>query len=160
VLTWAGEAIKKKIGQDLSRSDVERFVKRFGYSPGKIYSKLEQSNALDVIGQEDVRQLLIADDLAVAIKLAADMARNRKVKVSEILDDAELELCSLYREKLGVGQFADSCKNNVHDKQSWSSRRHLRQALSSARRQAILNKTTLNSQLVAESIGLSRWKES
>lgn len=159
VLTWATGLIKKRLGQDLSRSDVERFVKRFGYSPGKIHSRLEQSDALDVIGQVDVQQLLITDDLKVAIKVAADIARNRKVKVSEILDDAELELCSLYRAKFGLSDLADINKNVVNDQQSWSARRHLRDALSLARRQAVLNKTALNSQLVAESIGLSRLRE-
>lgn len=160
VLSWAGDMIKKKLGQEISRADVERFVTKFGYSPGKIHSKLEQPDALAVIEQSDIRQLLTADDMAVTLKVAADMARNRKVKVSEILDDAELELGSLYRARLGLSHSTDVRENDVYDKQSWSSRRHLRQALSLARRQAILNKTALNSQLVAESIGLSRWKES
>jgi hypothetical protein len=144
----------------VSLSDVERIVKRFGYSPGKIQSKLDQSDALELMDQLDVRQLLTTNDMASVIKLASDMARNRKVKVSEILDDTELELCSLYREKLGVGHLADVCKSDRDNNQSWNSRHYLRQALSLARRQAIQNKTALNSQLVAESIGLSRWKES
>lgn len=122
---------------------------------------LEQTDALDVIGQVDVRQLLTTNDLAVMIKIASDMARNRKVKVSEILDMTELELCSLYRSKLGISHSTDVCNNkDEDDQQSWSSRQNLRRALSVARRQAVLNKTALNSQLVTESIGLSRWKES
>lgn len=160
VLTWADRIIKEKLGQDVGLSDVERIVKRSGYSPGKIQSKLDQSDALDLMGQLDVRELLTNNDLGTVIKVASDMARNRKVKVSEILDDAELELCSLYREKLGVGRLADVSRSDLYNNQCWSSRRHLRQALSLARRQAIQNKTALNSQLVAESIGLSRWKES
>jgi DNA polymerase III gamma/tau subunit len=160
VLTWADRVIKEKLGQEVSLSDVERIVKRFGYSPGKIQSKLDQSDALELMDQLDVRQLLTTNDLASVIKVASDMARNRKVKVSEILDDTELELCSIYREKLGVGHLADVCKSDRDNNQSWSSRHYLRQALSLARRQAIQNKTALNSQLVAESIGLSRWKES
>jgi hypothetical protein len=103
---------------------------------------------------EDVRTLILGDRPSEVLKAAADLARVQKAKAADVINEVEVELSAIYRKRL-----LDGDPTVAMEQEAWETRAIRRQLLNELRRQAVIGKVTLNTQLVAESLGLSRWKE-
>ena len=154
VIKWAETLLKESGYSDVGKDDLLKFVQRLGFSPGRIYRAIEQKESVGDGMADDVRRLLNASRPSNVLQIAAHLARTKKAKLVDILDCAELELSAMYRENMTSG--TSDAKNKM---ELAVSRRGLREALSSARRHAVIEKISLNSQLVMESMGLSRWRD-
>ena len=154
VLEWTRRLLEQKGQLAVDEKQLTRFVQSLGFSPGRIYSNLDQDVRLDGGISDDVYDLLTADSMRQVISIATDLARSKKVKISEVLDGAELELSYLYRKCFERSSAADKI-----DVRSWASASSRREALRDARRHAVLDKIVLNAQLVMESLGFSSLKE-
>lgn len=155
VIGWTTRLLRAGGHREIKESEIIRFVQRMGFSPGRIYRAVEQDEDFSDEIAADVRKLLCASSQGEVLEAAAYLARTKKAKLAEVLDCAELELSTIYREQLSKEDL------DTEKLREWSAtRRGLREALSTARRQAVIGKISLNSQLVMESMGLSRWKES
>jgi DNA polymerase III delta prime subunit len=155
VIGWTTRLLSAGGHSEIKENEIIRFVQRMGFSPGRIYRAVEQDEDFSDGIAADVRKLLCASSQGEVLEAAAYLARTKKAKLADVLDCAELELSTMYREQLSKEDL------DTEKLREWSAtRRGLREALSTARRQAVIGKISLNSQLVMESMGLSRWKES
>lgn len=155
ILEWTKCLLAKKGQADVDLKQLTRFVQRVGFSPGRIYSSLEQDSRLDGGISDDICDLLSASSMSQVISIASDLARTKKVKLAEVLNCAELELSSIYRNYFKESRAAED-RNSLN---VWVSAGSRRKALHEARINAVRNKVVLNSQLVMESLGTSCLKE-
>lgn len=151
VLNWFQNLLKSTGRGSETALTINEWARRLRYSPGLIKRELDDS-ADHMSGiQSEVRQLLLAKAPGEVTLAAANLGRQYKAKVPEILSAVEWELNRTYR----LYTNSDSSFDQVG---SENVRRHLqRQLLRDIRRQAVFGKVTLNAQLVAESIGLCGW---
>lgn len=154
VVEWTRKLLHGNDIEKLGANEVSKFVQHMAFSPGRIRKAIEHGDILVDDLAEDVRALLGATTASEVLKIAADVARTKKAKLSDVLDYVELELSSQYRQS-----FEGETNRVAGLTEMARTRRFLREALSSARRHAVIGKVSLNTQLVMESLGLSRWKE-
>ena len=155
VVQWAKKLLRGSGQAECETTEIVRFVQKMGFSPGRIYRAIEQGEHLTDGLSTEVHKLLFAPNQGQVLQIASGLARTKKARLADVLDCAELELSSIYRE-----HFANGVIDFAKIRELSATRRGLRETLSGARRQAVIGKITLNSQLVMESMGLSRWKES
>ena len=154
VLKWAKGMLGREGKGSWSAETVVELVRRCGYSPGSIAKRLDDQPESGLDFTEDVRTLILGDRPSEVLKAAADLARVQKAKAADVINEVEVELSAIYRKRL-----LDKDPTVAIGQESWETRATRRQLLNELRRQAVIGKVTLNTQLVAESLGLSRWKE-
>lgn len=154
VIKWTQQKLAQAGHKVNDQQMVENLARELGYSPGKISKRILSDEGLVNDLAESVASLLKSESLSDVLHWASDIARVKKAKVSDVLNFMELELSTIYREKLlGESYSGDEAE------ESWLLRKRLRDALRTARQKAVMKKIALNAQLVSESLGLSRWKE-
>jgi hypothetical protein len=128
-------------------------VARLGYSPGRVYRQIHNPDEQNHEVVADVRALLMATKPTDVTRAANDLARVHKVKIPEMIEAIEWELSAAYRQWFCNAQASELSRETLMAKIE------RRRTLRDIRRQAVMGKVVLNTQLVAESIGLTRWNE-
>ena len=137
---------------DLGRSDddpewLSRWIKKQGRSPAKLLATLDQDDGRAQKVAAGCQQLLEAKNVASALEISEHIARELKATAAEITGEAEQALNRIYWQNT-LGPVDNNDKPG-----SWRMRRHvLRQLRQTANHRQI----TLNAQLTAEAIGMSR----
>jgi DNA polymerase-3 subunit gamma/tau len=152
VIDWMKLQIKRyDKSKNMDLTQLEETASRAGWSPGQIIAEIEDANENDQGIRIAVRSLLNAVRPSEVIKIASDLARVRKVSVPQFLKVLEWELSQCY-----ATHFAGNVKPALLE-ESAKIRRERRRLISEIRKISVIGKVVLNTQLVAESIGLVRW---
>lgn len=154
VMEWMRKTLESHGRPPENERQMHIWAKRLGYSPGLILREIEDNvdHESGIFG--DVRSLLTAVKASQVTQAAANLVRVHKAKVPELLRAVEWEINTINRHL--VEELKQENLNNHAEVFGRITRRRL---LRDVRRQAVLGKVTLNGQLVAESIGLSRWED-
>jgi DNA polymerase III delta prime subunit len=151
---WTKQLLKQSGYDKHTDVDLDEFIKRLSFSPGRISRAIEQRESLTDGIASNVRNFIHAYNPRDVLQTAAYLARTKKVKLVDVLNEVELELSSHYRKKFSQDLSAIDEKSKM-----FLAIKNRRETLSVTRKQAVVGKTALNSQLVMESLGLGKWKE-
>jgi DNA polymerase III delta prime subunit len=151
VLPWFKHLLQQR-GRSMPADDVlDQWAMRLRFSPGLLKKEVEDDTDHVFGVQQEIRQLLNASEPSGVVRAAANLARQSKAKVPEIIEALEWELNCKWRQLLAHGVAPlDQVKRVAIN----ADRRRM---IANIRKQAIMGKVTLNAQLVAESVGLVSW---
>lgn len=151
VISWF-KSLLRDCGRSTESEDlIDQWAMRLRYSPGLLKRELDDSSDYISGIHGEVRELLLAGTPMDVVHAAANLGRQFKAKVPEVLAAIEWELNRMHRQSLSSESNCDQIKSQP------VGRADQRRLLREIRQQAVRGKVTLNTQLVAESIGLCGW---
>jgi len=144
VLPWLKQQIASQQGAvSLTDEDLANIIRKLGSSPGSLKSFVNNDDFQTNIVMPKIRSLLIAPKSTDALRYAEELVRVHKLTTLELLRAIEWELNGLYRSRLDSDGVGDRLVANRRD----FTRR--------IRRMHSFGKVQVNTQLVAEAVGLA-----
>lgn len=140
VLPWFQDLLKQHGRASEDNQTLVTWLRRAGNSPGVLVRQLEDQDDVAAASADRIKSLLEAARPQDVLRMAEDLARSSRLKMTDFLEAHEWELNDIYR--------AGQCKDGPR---VIAARRSLVNRL---RRLSGFGRIHLNSQLAAESIGL------